>query len=69
MLTVLQGPLTGMGICLIYGVAKHAIGYPSTPYPVPLSDPELEELTENTPEQQTVMIVRPPPKSIDRTTD
>lgn len=47
-------PITGMGVCLIYGVAKGAIGYPSPPYPEPMNPPALEELFETTPEQTIV---------------
>ncbi|MCJ1369192.1 hypothetical protein MMC20_000401 [Loxospora ochrophaea] len=47
--------LIGMGICLIVGVAKHAVGYP-TPE-VPNATPE-EQLTETSPEQTTFQIVQ-----------
>lgn len=47
-------PVIGMGICLVYGIAKGAIGYSSPPYPVPRDPPVLEELYETTPEQTIV---------------
>ncbi|MCJ1275037.1 hypothetical protein MMC21_002837 [Puttea exsequens] len=47
-------PVIGMGLCLIYGTAKGAIGHASTPYPVPTNPPMLAELYETTPEQTIV---------------
>ncbi|MCJ1308627.1 hypothetical protein MMC25_002280 [Agyrium rufum] len=47
-------PVVGMSICLIYGTAKHAIGYKSPPYPIQLASPKLTEFNETTPEQTIV---------------